>query len=341
MMGADGSGRWPSWALPMASGEHDRVALRRRDRVWLGAALANPSSRVLSVRGESDLLVAEDDRPALRHRAADEIDASGPPVLLGTRPMSSEPGEPPGRPGATAAWHPDVAWFGADLGAEPDAGDPPPPGTRFADLRAVGPLLTPGEANLAAQAVGLIAWHRRHPRCSVCGAKTELSEAGYSRTCPACGGLHFPRTDPAVIMLVTAGDRCVLGRQRVWPRRMWSALAGFVEPGESIESAVAREVAEEVGLTVTSMHYLASQPWPFPSSLMLGFAAVAENRPLTVDDELEDARWFGRDELAEAVNDGSVVLPPPVSIAHHMIQSWLTEGPGRPKGPGLRVARWS
>lgn len=293
-------------ALPLTGGAHDRSSGQRRDGAWLAAARSDPRSRTVVVRGEADLLVAAGERSALFTRPPAELDGDAPLVLLGVD------GER-------------VAWFALDAGAALDSGEPAPPGAHFADLRAIGPVLSGAESNLAAQALGVLVWHRRHQRCSVCGAPTTQTEAGYSRTCGSCGALHFPRTDPAVIMLVTAGDRCVLGRQPIWPRQMWSALAGFVEPGESLEAAVVREVAEEVGLAVTAVRYQASQPWPFPSSLMLGFRAEAGFAPLQVDEELEAARWFTRDELLEAIADGSVALPPPVSIAHHLIRAWLDE----------------
>jgi NAD+ diphosphatase len=195
---------------------------------------------------------------------------------------------------------------------------------RWSTLMEVGALMDPRHASLLAQALGLANWHRRHLFCGSCGAATEVGEAGYLRTCTACSTQHFPRLDPAVIMLVTKGRRCILGRQAVWPARMYSALAGFVEPGESLEDAVAREVAEEVGVTVTDVRYHSSQPWPFPSSIMLGFMATAESDDLDVDrSELEDARWWDADEIAEGAADGGLMLPGPVSIARQLVDSWL------------------
>ncbi|MGA2228712.1 MAG: NAD(+) diphosphatase, partial [Syntrophobacteraceae bacterium] len=146
------------------------------------------------------------------------------------------------------------------------------------------------------------------------------------RTCvnPQCGVVHFPRTDPAMIAIIRFGEKCLLGRQSIWPEHMYSALAGFVEPGESAEGAVAREVFEEVGLRVKDIRYHSSQPWPFPCSLMLGFTAEAVDERITLDDkELEEARWFGRGELQEAVENGTVKLPPPVSIAYRLIEDWF------------------
>lgn len=199
---------------------------------------------------------------------------------------------------------------------------PSTPDTRYADLREIGAYLDDRDAGLLTTAVALARWHDRHPRCSLCGEPTELERGGWVRRCPADGSEHFPRTDPAVIMLVHDGaDRCVLGRQAAWPPGRFSILAGFVEPGESSEAAVAREVDEEVGLTITDISYGGSQPWPFPSSLMLGYTARAVG-DLTIvrkDAELAEARWFSRAEI----RDGAVKLPPPVSIAHRIVTDWM------------------
>ncbi len=196
-------------------------------------------------------------------------------------------------------------------------------GTRPVGLRDVGALLSDRDAGLLSHAVGLLNWHASHPSCSRCGAATEVARGGAIRRCTADGSEHFPRTDPAVIMLVTDGaDRCVLGRQAIWPAGRYSTLAGFVEPGESAEQAVVREVAEETGLAVRDVRYRGSQPWPFPSSLMLGFRAICDPdaSPVPADGELEDARWFTRDELRA---DNGTLLPTPVSIAWCLITDWL------------------
>jgi NAD+ diphosphatase len=201
-----------------------------------------------------------------------------------------------------------------------------PPDTEAIGLRDAGALLSQGDGGLIAQATGLVNWHRRHPRCSVCGEPTRMAEGGYLRVCPNCGAQHHPRTDPVVIMLVTDGDRALLGRQARWPKGRYSALAGFVEPGESLEEAVAREVREEAGVEIAAAHYDSSQPWPFPSSLMLGFLAeYASGEPTMRDHELEHVRWFAREEL-EAIRDGRVDglgLPPPIAIARRLIDRWL------------------
>jgi NAD+ diphosphatase len=198
-------------------------------------------------------------------------------------------------------------------------------GARPQGLREVGALLGDRDAGLLVHAVGLTNWHATHPHCARCGAPTESAKGGSIRRCTADGSEHFPRTDPAVIMLVTDGaDRCVLGRQAIWPAGRYSTLAGFVEPGESAEHAVVREVEEETGLVVRDVVYRGSQPWPFPASLMLGFRAVCDGdgQPHARDGELEDARWFGKDELRGAKG---TLLPTPVSIAWHLITDWLDE----------------
>ena len=195
-------------------------------------------------------------------------------------------------------------------------------------VRAAGGRLDAVEGGLLVHAVALANWHRTHLRCSRCGEVTQGAQAGHVRRCPACEALHFPRTDPAVIMLVTDGrDRALLGRQPSWPPRRYSTLAGFVEPGEALEDAVRREVAEEVGITVGDVTYAGSQPWPFPSSLMVGFFATAESDAISVDgSEIAEAAWFTRQEIGALVADGSLLLPGPVSISRWLIDSWRGDG---------------
>jgi NAD+ diphosphatase len=197
-------------------------------------------------------------------------------------------------------------------------------GARWAGLREVGALLDDTDAGILTTAVALVHWHATHERCARCGEPTDVVNAGWSRRCPACGAEHFPRTDPAVIMsVVDVDDRLLLGRQAVWPERRFSTLAGFVEPGESLEAAVRREVREESGVQVGTVAYRGSQPWPFPSSLMVGFRADATTTQVTVDgEEITQARWWTRTELAEDVAAREVLLPPPVSIARRLIEDW-------------------
>jgi len=272
----------------------DRAGTRRTDHEWVAERVADPRSRALLVTAGG--VVMEDDR-----LARVPLDG-GEPILLGLEGDGS-------------------ALFAVELGD----GDPPP-GTTAVGLRDAAALLSDAEGGLVAQATGLLNWHRRHPRCSVCGSATEMAEAGYLRRCPNCGAQHHPRTDPVVIMLVVDGDRALLGRQARWPPGRYSALAGFVEPGESLEEAVAREVREEAGVEVQEARYVSSQPWPFPSSLMLGFVADhAGGEPAPRDNELEDVRWFSREELL-AIRDGrrdGLGLPPPIAIARRLIDGWL------------------
>ena len=201
-------------------------------------------------------------------------------------------------------------------------------GARRLGLREVGVLLDDHDAGLLVHAVGLVNWHVAHPRCPRCGAATEVVRGGSVRRCTSDGSDHFPRTDPAVIMLVhDGGDRCVLGRQATWPAGRFSTLAGFVEAGESAEQAVVREVEEEAGITVRDVEYVASQPWPFPSSLMLAFTARADGDAVPVgrDGELAEVRWFTRDEVRASEVWGTsngLQTPSSVSVAWHLITGW-------------------
>jgi NAD+ diphosphatase len=182
------------------------------------------------------------------------------------------------------------------------------------------------------QAKAVLNWHARHGYCANCGAPTRLAAAGWRRECDACKAVHFPRTDPVVIMLAVEGDRCLLGRQSRFPKGMYSALAGFVEPGETIEEAVRREIREEASIACGEIVYLASQPWPFPSTLMIGCLARASGGEIVLGDhELEDARWFTRDEVAamfEKRHPAGLSAPAPMAIAHHLVRYWVESGGG-------------
>jgi NAD+ diphosphatase len=277
----------------------DRAGMHRADASWLAERLADDASRVLLV-AEDGVYVNGDSRPALVPlRAAGELHE---PVLLG---LDSS---------------------GALFAAAAPGGGSAPDGARLMGLRDAGALLSPEDAGLLAYATAMVNWHRRHPHCAVCGARTNAEEAGFLRRCPECGAEHHPRTDPVVIMLVHDGDRALLGRQASWPAGRYSSLAGFVEPGESLEEAVAREVLEEAGVQVEDVLYRSSQPWPFPASLMLGFhARYAGGEPHVLDGELDDVRWFERSELA-AIARGEVegfAVPPPLAIARRLIDEWL------------------
>ncbi len=198
----------------------------------------------------------------------------------------------------------------------------------FAELRSLMTVLSPRAAELAATARAILQWHAGHGFCAKCGAASDVAMAGWQRNCVACGTHHFPRTDPVVIMLVTHGNRCLMGRSPGWPEGMYSCLAGFVEPGETIEAAVRREVAEESGITVGAVRYLASQPWPFPASLMIGCAAEALTDAITVDPvELEDAVWISREEMVTVMAGEHPRLKPARkgAIAHFLIANWLAD----------------
>ena len=296
----------------------DRAGERRTDTAWVAERRADPASRAIvltrdgvAVTGAGDFLSGaptwseaqggSDDARLVRVPLTDVAVAGGArdAVLLGLEPAGA-------------------ALFGVAL---PDA----PDGTQAINLRDAASLLPAGEAGIAAYATAILTWHRTHPHCARCGHPTDMGEAGFVRTCPSCGAAHHPRTDPVVIMLVTRGDEVLLGRQPSWPAGRYSALAGFVEPGESLEEAVAREVLEEAGIEITAPRYVGSQPWPFPASLMLGFLAEhAGGEPRIGDAELEDVRWFGRDEVrAAARGDGAIGLPPPLAIARTLIDVWL------------------
>ncbi|MDA7426511.1 NAD(+) diphosphatase [Thalassococcus lentus] len=199
---------------------------------------------------------------------------------------------------------------------------------RFAELRGIMTRLSARDAELAATAKAIRGWHETHGFCSKCGARSEIHMAGWQRICPACGGHHFPRTDPVVIMLITHGNRCLLGRSPGWPEGMYSCLAGFLEPGETMEAAVRREVYEEAGIRVGQVRYLASQPWPFPASLMIGAHGEALDDEINIDpNEIEDAVWVTREEVADAyagLREG--LLPARKgAIAHFLLQNWLAD----------------
>jgi NAD+ diphosphatase len=290
----------------------DRASHLRADPAWFAAALSDPESRVLPVWNLRNLVLAgEAPRAAFLPLAelsvADRNESRL--ILLGRFEARSI--------------------FAYDLsGAE----EPPTPaGTRFEELRTVAALLPADEAGLLSYARAMIFWRRTHRFCGVCGAKTRPTRGGHVLVCtnPACGHDHFPRTDPAIIVLISDGERALLGRQAAWPEGRYSTIAGFVEPGESLEDAVAREVFEETGVQVDLIDYHSSQPWPFPSSLMLGFTAHAVTTQVQLrDQELEDARWFTRAELAA----GYPKIPPNVSISFRLIEHWFDAG----GGPSLR-----
>lgn len=291
--------------IPFGTSPLDRVGERRQDADYLSEAKSDPSARLLLI---ADARVPVDGGGRLAWRPLAENDGAGDDglVFLGVDGQ-------------------DRPLFSRDA-TESETGED------FAALREVGPSLPPEDAAAALEALGLSAWHRRAPFCPTCGGETRVEDGGHRRRCVECGAGHFPRTDPAVIMLVTDGDRCVLGQRPGAPQSRWSTLAGFVEAGESLESAVAREVYEEVGLAVTSTTYRGSQPWPFPASLMVAFEAEAAYGPLRINHEHQDVRWFFRDEVAEAIASGEMAVPPPISAGGFLIRTWLARG-GSAGGP--------
>jgi NAD+ diphosphatase len=296
--------------LALARGSLDRASARREDTEWLAAAWADERTRVLVLDG-AQALVSFGEGAAELVLVAPQQAPDGVRFLLGVDGDG-------------------VAYFGVTgpkggLKAGPLPEVPPAAGLRTAGLREAGPLLGDRDAGMFTHAVALANWHATHTHCPRDGTPTVPASAGHSARCPADGSEHFPRVDPAVIMLVTDDDdRCLLARNRLWPPRRVSILAGFVEPGESLEQAVIREVSEETGLSVDGIRYVGSQPWPMPQSLMLGFRARAPGpQEIQVDaKEIAEARWFTREQLRAAVLTGEVLLPPPVSIARQIIESW-------------------
>jgi len=287
--------------LALARAEVDRSAHLRTDATRLAAAWADPRTKVLVV--ENSRVLCEMGREPARLVFVPAGHApDGVRFLLGVD-------------------HEGVAYFGV-AGPLPD---PPWQTVRPVPLREAGPLLSDRDAGLMTHAVALANWHETFTHCPRCGAATDPILSGHARKCPVDGSEHFPRVDPAMIVLVTDGqDRCLLARNAMWPERRASILAGFVEAGESAEQAVAREVREETSIVVGRVTYLGSQPWPMPQSLMLGFRAEATGgTEIQVDaDEIAEAHWYSRDDLRAAVETGELLLPPPVSIAHRIIEAW-------------------
>ncbi|MBS0589014.1 MAG: NAD(+) diphosphatase, partial [Proteobacteria bacterium] len=200
----------------------------------------------------------------------------------------------------------------------------------FRDLRAVGMALDADSAGLFAYARAIALWQQRTRYCCACGSPVRLESAGHRAVCTssACAIEHFPRTDPAMIVVVTQADRCLLGRQASWPAGRYSALAGFVEPGETLEAAVRREVREEAGVHVVDCDYHSSQPWPFPSSIMLGFIARADDPTIRIGVELEDARWFTAAQIVDDLASGHLSMPSPLSVSYRLIEHWLRQTAG-------------
>ena len=289
----------------------DRVSQRRQDAGWVASLLEDPATRVLPLHSL---------KPPVCHSSAASldwqrvapwrplIDSGNTLILLGIRD---------GR-----------AFFALDAGSTEVPSDN---GSVLMDARAAAPMIDGGEAAILAEARSLIDWHDRHRFCAKCGARSVVASGGWVRHCPECKAHHFPRVDPVVIMLAVRGERCLLGRGHRRPGARFSCLAGFMEPGETLEEAVRREVLEESGIQVGRVRYLASQPWPFPSSLMMGFLGEALTDEITIDpEELAEVRWFDRDEVRAMVErsrsddpiPGLATLPPPLAIGHQIARRW-------------------
>jgi NAD+ diphosphatase len=305
----------------------DRAAEVRGNIPVLAAAMQDPDTRTILLWKGKPLLVADGDTRTLARLPLDHPilkEAQVPPILLGREK------------GAMRFAHDISAWVPeddvSDVGAFVDKSEQRHPSTPdtyiFAELRAVMSILSPRDAELAATGKAILGWHDTHGFCARCGAPTDVTQAGWQRVCQSCGGSHFPRTDPVVIMLITRGNKVLLGRSPGWPEGMYSCLAGFVEPGETIEAAVRREVWEEAGVQVGEVRYLASQPWPFPSSLMFGCQGIATTEKITIDPvEIEDALWVTREEVMDAfagLREG--LLPARKgAIAHFLLRNWVAD----------------
>jgi NAD+ diphosphatase len=300
--------------IPFSGSPLNRASEKRIDSNWIESKRRDPSSLVLPMRRLEPFLLGEEksDPPIelglMRTEIADSLaSAEAPCIFLGLDG--------------------DTAVFALDVTNADDAQIARLAGLgHFRDARVAGQMVSPEHAAIIAQAKAMIDWHQRHGFCPGCGAPTKMMDAGYRRLCGKCNAEHFPRVDPVVIMLATHGDACLVGRGKQFPPGMFSALAGFVEPGETIEEAVRRELMEEASVKVGEVTYYATQPWPFPSSLMIGCFAKAESRDVKADEtELAEVRWLER-KLARELIGGKQVdglrVPPPIAIAYHLIRTW-------------------
>lgn len=292
----------------------DKAGHRRRDKAWLAQALASEAAQ---------LALFQNGQPFCDDSGVVWLAGSARNALCGAGALTFFLGVD-GKDRAHFA-----AAFPGSLEDSPVAGL-----GQFEDMRAAAARLPAGDTAVLGCAKALFEWHGRHAYCANCGAPSKVADGGWKRDCEACSAEHFPRVDPVVIMAPVLGDRVCLGRQKRWPRGMYSALAGFIEPGESIEEACMREVAEEVGLKARRVRYHSTQPWPFPSSLMIGLIAEVEDDVLTLDqDEIDEAVWLTRAEARAALSGGAtlgdgskVFIPPPLAIAHQIVKAWVEEG---------------
>lgn len=295
-----------------AGGPLDRASHLRTDADWLSTQLAKPATRIVPLWKLQPLVAPRRDGIGwLSPLDLDGFISNGAPtIFLGLEN--------------------DIAHFAIDISLFDDANKNEifTQVGRFMDLRSIALQLPIGDPSTLGTAKAILDWNARHGFCAVCGNKTEMRHAGYMRKCSddTCNAEHFPRTDPVVIMLAVRGDQCLLGRQTMFPQYMYSCLAGFVEPGENIEEAVRREIMEEAGIKVGAVTYHSTQPWPWPSSLMIGCFAEAESEEITIDGlELEEARWVSRSVLREVLNgatDQGVLLPPPMAIGFQLVKAF-------------------
>ena len=295
--------------IPLAEGGLDRAADRRLDDAWLDRAFADPNVLVLIMQGGKPLMDESGQRLLWLGAQASALSQGAIRIFLG----EDNNGAPVFARGLPETFNLDTSPI-AGLG-------------EFADMRAAASVLGKIGAHASATARSMLSWHERHGFCANCGAKSDLAEAGWKRVCPSCGTEHFPRTDPVAIMLAVRDDKCLLGRGPGWPPGFYSCLAGFVEPGETAEMAAARELFEEAGIKsrVETAKYLFAQPWPFPSSLMIGIIIEADSEEITIDPkELQDARWVTRDECKAIMNGehDEIYCPPPFAVAHHIMKAW-------------------
>jgi NAD+ diphosphatase len=301
--------------IPFAGNPLNRASEKRTDPGWIESRRYDPSSLILPLwRLEPFLL--EPDKPG----GATTLGLV-PPGVADSLAGEEAPCVFLGLDGDRAVFALDVSHAADPANQEPLAGF-----GNFRDARMAAQVVSIKDAALIAQAKSMIDWHQRHGFCPRCGAPTKIMDAGYRRLCGKCNAEHFPRVDPVVIMLATDGEACLVGRGKQFPPGMFSALAGFVEPGETIEEAVRRELMEEASARVSEVTYYATQPWPFPSSLMIGCFAKAESRDVKVDEnELAEVRWVERKvarELIEGKQVDGIRVPPPIAIAHHLIRTW-------------------
>jgi NAD+ diphosphatase len=302
--------------IPFTSNSLDRASDRRTDAVWIAERRADPHSLIYPLWKLQALVIEA---------------GSGAFEAASFRPGLCESLAAPDAPCVFLGLDDGRAVFALDIAdvSRPSQEAPLAEFGQFRDMRTAASMLPETDAAILGHAKALIDWHQRHGFCPRCGAPTTFVDAGYRRLCSNCGAEHFPRTDPVVIMLAVDGDRCLVGRGHHFGSNMFSALAGFIEPGETIEEAVRREVFEEAGIRTGAVTYQMSQPWPFPSSLMIGCFADALDRDIHVDaSELAEARWMDRDHaraLLAGESVGDMRIPPPIAIAHHLIKTWAGE----------------